>query len=141
MNADLVSEARKLLGVPYAHRGISKRGVDCIGFVALSLQNAGAMVPEFPAYGMWAQTGQITTTLHNYAIEVQPEQLEPGDIMLFKIGGVEQHLALFCEGGNMIHVLAMAGGNRGNVVEHAITVSWWERLVSCWRWKEDQWHQ
>lgn len=139
MRDAVVPCARALLGVPFAHRGTSMNGMDCVGFVWCALRDAGAYVPEIYPYGRWAEPAGLGMHLSSYADEVELDAVEPGDIYLMSIGDVEQHLGIYTGDGRMIHVLELSGGNRGAVTEHDITVPWHRRLVSAWRWKDNLW--
>ncbi|WP_062668005.1 C40 family peptidase, partial [Grimontia celer] len=60
-------------GTPYAWGGMSKRGVDCSGFVHLTLRDQfGAYVPRTTAQ-------QVLTGYH-----IDDDDLEAGDLVFFK---------------------------------------------------------
>lgn len=130
----VVSAAHNWIGVRYCHQGRTRQGIDCIGLVVHALREAGDTdAPDEENYPLWAKHGHIRNVLEQHADGVL--QPEPGDILLFRIGGTEQHIGIYSGSGRMVHVYAQAGGRRGMVCEHEITPDWQNRIVGCYRWR------
>jgi hypothetical protein len=72
--------ADKYLGVPYVYGGNDPaRGLDCSSYVSL----------------IWGIPRQSTDTMHNYAFEIDADDLMPGDAMNFPFQGRRSHMRLF----------------------------------------------
>jgi len=72
--------AAKYLGVPYVYGGNDPvRGLDCSSYVSL----------------IWGIPRQSTDTMHNYAFEIDRDDLMPGDAMNFPFQGRHSHMRLF----------------------------------------------
>lgn len=86
----IVAIAREWIGTPYRHGArIKKVAADCT-FFAKVYEEAG-LVPPVPidAYSSNAHlhraSGQYLLRIKNYAHEVEPERVRPGDIAMFHI--------------------------------------------------------
>jgi len=60
-------------------------------------------------------------------IRIKPRDARPGDLLLFKVAGAPQHLALVTEPDMILH----ADAGAGRVVEHAVPSAW--RAVAAFR--------
>lgn len=96
-------------GTPYAWGGMSKRGVDCSGFVQLTLeQQFATFIPRTTA--MQSQTG--------FAID--PAHLEAGDLVFFKTSSKGRHVGIYIEDGQFLH----ASSSRGVIISRLDNVYW-----------------
>lgn len=131
--SQFIAEARKLVGIKFVHQGRTKHGVDCLGLLALSTQNAG--------FDLAAYFGVKDVT--NYGLAPDPRMLEntaafckrikepvPGCIMLFRFPGwrVPTHFAVYTERKSIIH----ADVKIGRVVEHGYGAPWTRLAHSTW---------
>lgn len=126
----IVAAARRFLGVRFAHQGRSAAGLDCLGLLLLSAQQAGltfggvgALALETPDYGARPDTQLLQARLLEHLLPVRTAQ--PADILLLAIEGRPQHLALvsdYPQAGElgMIHAYALARA----VVEHRYDAQW-----------------
>lgn len=86
--ADLVTSARKYLGVPYVWGGESADGVDCSGLVQLALQDLGVEVPRTAREQMTQGTAVASL-----------DDALPGDLVVFDGGS---HIGIYLGDGRMI---------------------------------------
>ena len=92
--SDIVSYAKKFIGVPYVHGGSSPDGFDCSGFTKYVYTSFGASLPRTAA-------GQ-----YNCGSIVDKSQLKPGDLVFFKTSSDSSrisHVGIYVGGGNFIH--------------------------------------
>lgn len=100
-------------GTPYAWGGLSKRGVDCSGFVYLTLQHQFATsIPRTTA--QQSQTG--------YAID--SDDLEAGDLVFFKTSSKARHVGIYIDNGRFLH----ASSSRGVMISRLNNVYWKEHF-------------
>ena len=86
--ADLVAEARKYTGVPYAWGGSSAQGLDCSGLVKLSLSALGVDMPRVARQQMTQGTPVASLA-----------EAQPGDLLVFDGGS---HIGIYLGEGRMI---------------------------------------
>ena len=98
----LLQIAKTFLGVPYVHGGNSMRGTDCSGFVKMAFAKVGITTPR--ASSAYASAG----------IKVSPDNLRPGDVVIFDIrgNGAIGHVGIYLGGDQFIH----ASSTNGKVV-------------------------
>jgi hypothetical protein len=78
--SDVMAGAERYLGVPYVYGGNDPvRGLDCSSYVSL----------------IWRIPRQSTDTLHNYAFEIDKDDLRPGDVMNRPYVGRSSHCRVF----------------------------------------------
>ncbi len=108
----LVAEARKWIGTPYAYGGHSRKGTDCSGFtMELFLKVYDLKLPRSSAMQQ------------QYAHPLERGELEPGDLVFFATGKSRKrvsHVGLYVGNGRMIHASASRG-----VMESGIDQSYW----------------
>jgi cell wall-associated NlpC family hydrolase len=135
----IVAEARTWVGTPFGHQKMVK-GVrcDCFGVVRASMEAAtGLRYEGIYDYPHRPHAPTLIAGLNKYFVRVYPpagerlaDYTQLGDILLFKIDGNPQHLAIRTDKG-MIHGYAL-GPRR--VEEISFAPPWsTERLVGVWR--------
>lgn len=128
--------ARQWIGVPFAHQGRSRMGVDCVGLVAVCC----AALPEF-AHHLQHDLVGYEQNPHNGTLERALEDAfgppvagyQPGDVVAMAFPTVLRHVAIVAEhehGLSLIHAL-----NTGHqkVVEHRIDARWARRIRATYR--------
>lgn len=98
--ADLVVSAIGLLGTPYRYGGDQpSSGLDCSGLVRYVAR--GVLGVQLPRQAeAIAQTG----------IEVEPQQLQPGDLVFFNtLGRPFSHVGVYLGDGQFVHAPARSG--------------------------------
>lgn len=144
--AVVLTEAHKLLGVRWRHKGRTERGVDCIGSVYLTLARAllalrGLILPlPRDDYGRTPFNRQLRAGLIDwlgdpFLIDDSHAPL-PGDVVTLRWTGEEHHVAMVVPhpfyGIGLIHADNTAtGGPR--VVEHGVDALWRSALVEAFR--------
>ncbi|MES2983899.1 MAG: NlpC/P60 family protein [Pseudomonadota bacterium] len=132
------------MGVPFAHQGRSAQGLDCLGLLIVAAQEAGvtfdgkdALTLEVPLYGTRPDTRLLKQKLDGYLCPIATAQVREGDMVLLKVEGSPQHLALisdypFAGEYGMIHAYAPAR----KVVEHRYDTHWRRETYAAYRLKD-----
>lgn len=148
MRAEIVAEARTWLGTPFHHQGrVKKAGCDCIGMVLGALHNAGALsrarddagnpIPftafDRTDYSTDPNSDRLKHTLDEHLIEIPLEHIRKGDVLLFKVIHLPQHVGIVGDhpsgGLSLIHAYSPAG----KVVEEMLAKGWLSRTVAAYR--------
>ncbi len=87
----VVQAALAMQGTPYRYGGASPRGFDCSGLVYYAHRQAGFEVPR------------TTTLQYRNAIPVDPRNLQPGDLVFFRLSGKVSHVGLYIGNGEFVH--------------------------------------
>lgn len=129
--ADVVSEARRWLGVPYVHQGRTRFGVDCIGLV-LCVRNAlepwEALHRELRNYARRPKDSLLLDRVH--ANCVQLDAPEDGALILIRWpkNPEPSHAGIYADG-NIIHAYQRVR----RVVETGFRACWLRWAHSYWR--------
>lgn len=128
----VIAEARALLGVRFRHQGRhAVHGLDCLGLLLVVAERSGLTIAGQPAraldacdYGSRPDAMRLQATLEQ-ALCLRTGSAQPGDVLLLKIQGAPQHLALVSDypqpgALGMIHAYALAR----RVVEHRYDDAW-----------------
>lgn len=131
--AALVAEARKHLGIPYAHQGRSAGGLDCIGFPLLLMVKLG-LAPEIIGradYGKMPQ-GELLEAVETYMQRI--DVFKPGAMLLMQWPRTRypSHCGIGAAHPKMGPMIIHAYGGAGSVVEHVFTGLWPKMLHSIW---------
>ena len=139
--ADIVSCARQFIDVRFTHQGRSVEGLDCLGLLLVTAAKAGLQFGEHtvedidvPTYGMRPDTTLLKQKLDQFLIPITPEELAPADIVLLKMQGSPQHLAILTDYPvkghlGMVHAYAPAR----KVVEHRYDPLWQRETYATYR--------
>ena len=100
-------------GTPYRLGGYDQSGIDCSGFVALTMADLFAV--SLP---------RTTSQQAKLAPKVSANQLQPGDLVFFKIPGQGKtyHVGIYLEQGRFLHASTSQG-----VMISALTLDYWSR--------------
>lgn len=147
-HADIVKEARTWIKTPFHHQGRLKSvGCDCIGMVLGVLHNIGARSKHRDSEGQQLpftdfdqrdyardpNSERLKHTLEYHLDVVEIEELSPGDILLFRVVHLPQHVGIVGDhpmgGLSLIHAYSPAR----KVVEESLTVSWLARVIGAYR--------
>jgi len=85
------SIAQQQVGIPYLYGGADAQGFDCSGLVYYSYSNAGTSV------------ARTTTGLWRTLQPVPSNELQPGDVLFFRIDGKMSHVGLYLGKGRFVH--------------------------------------
>ena len=137
----IVALARGWIGTRFRHQGRLKQcaahrgGVDCLGLLIgvadearLTFAGQFASALDDTQYGHFPDAGRLRAALSHYLQSKTLDRLQPADVLLLRVDGRAQHLALASEypGGGlaMIHAYAPARA----VVEHRLDKDWLSRV-------------
>lgn len=124
--AEIVSAARKYLGVRWRHQGRSSLGVDCLGLLVLVGKDLGLESRDTTDYARLPDGARLMRELDEQLTRVAEHQA--GDILLMRFNSSPQHLAIKTDIG-IIHAYAQAR----KVVEHSLDSVWSSRIVCSYR--------
>lgn len=137
-NRDVVEAARAWRGTPF-HWQASRRGVgcDCKGLVAgvardLGLHEGASRFALMSDYGGRVDTDLLRHGMRELFDQVASPDALPGDLMILRIGGKPQHLAIRTTPRHMLHTYS---NGPGCVIETAMGSVWRGALDSVWRWR------
>lgn len=119
---DIVSQARKYLGVKYKHQGRTAYGLDCLGLIVRVAHDLKLSDADSSDYGRIPDGIKMMSLLEQHLDIVS--DIEPGNILLFRYESNPKHLAIVTDNG-IIHSYA----EDRKVVEHRLDDVWLERLV------------
>lgn len=132
---DFIAAARSLLGSGYAATGAREGAANCVGLWAVALRKVGGLerLAEKCARGAMYRRpvtpGDLLRQLRadRDLLDVPVRQAQPGDLLLVKVKGVPQHMALITEPDMVLHAdMALK-----KVVEHRLPPEW--RPVAAFR--------
>lgn len=130
-----VVEARLWLGTPYLHQASVKgAGCDCLGLLRGVWRATGGVEPPVPPYTPdWDEVAQDDVLLRAaqaYLDEVDPAELLPGDVILFRMrrAAVAKHLGICSGSDQFIHAYSGHG-----VVESSLSAPWQRRIAAVFR--------
>lgn len=138
---EIIAAARAYAGVRFAHQGRSAEGLDCLGLLIATADDAGLIFDgkpsslfDVPQYGTRPDVGILKAKLDTHLLSIGRREVRPADIVLLKIDGSPQHLALLTDypmAGElgMIHAYAPAR----KVVEHRYDGEWRKNTYAAYR--------
>jgi lipoprotein Spr/probable lipoprotein NlpC len=91
-------------GTPYRYGGTSASGFDCSGFIATAFDEA-----------LGRQLPRTTTQMLASGKAIQPDQLQAGDLVFFRIKGKDQHAGIYMGGDSFIHSSSSSGVTRSSL--------------------------
>lgn len=107
--AAVVTEAIAWLGTPYHHRARLKGvGVDCAQLV-LGVYAGVGLIEAFdtgdypPDWHLHRDGERYLTVVQSLAVEIDPADIQPGDVLLFKFGRAFSHGAIVTAWPQVVH--------------------------------------
>jgi probable lipoprotein NlpC len=104
--------ARQFLGIPYRHGGRDSTGLDCLGLVYLFYKKLGIEIPTDdgrPYTTDWYKTDPerfVRGLLQvGRGINLNTEQLQPFDLVYFRVGGAVTHAGVMVDHRSFLHVM------------------------------------
>ncbi len=98
IRARLMAQFEEWKGTDYRLGGMSRRGVDCSGFVHLTFRDR-----------LGLQLPRSTDALSETGNRISPQELAAGDLVLFKTGLFARHVGIYIGGRRFIHASASEG--------------------------------
>ncbi|HUV65468.1 MAG TPA: NlpC/P60 family protein [Sedimentisphaerales bacterium] len=135
LQRQLVRTVWEWKGVPFLHRGMTRRGCDCtgllIGCLKEMLPTAHYQLRTYPHdWNLHAGSGDyIREELIKIASPYEG-RIEPGDVLLFRFGRCIAHCAIVVAGKIFIHAHVRAGQVETGFLR---TPQWGTRLAGTWR--------
>jgi NlpC/P60 family putative phage cell wall peptidase len=131
--ADIVAEARSWLDTPFQHQGRVKFvGVDCVGLVLGVAKALGIHLVDSQGYPRTPDGKSLQAACESQLIRTPLEQMQPGDVALFRFQVDPQHVAIlgdYPHGGlSLIH----AYNTIGKVVEANLSGAERRRIVAVY---------
>lgn len=112
VNSVLKAQYSEWKGVRYRMGGLSKKGIDCSGFVHLTFkQRFGRKIPR------------STKTLAKYGKTISRGSLRAGDLVFFKTGARVRHVGIYYGGNRFLH----ASTSKGVMISRMDDVYWGKR--------------
>lgn len=126
----------KYVGIPYKDNGRDTSGIDCWGLVRLIYKEQYNIdIPSFVEDYNGADDRAATSELAAIAKEEwrAKDTAEEGDVVLFRVLGVESHVGVCIGGDNFIH----AKEGQASVVESLTSSRWKDRIVGYFKYTAD----
>jgi hypothetical protein len=130
----MAEAARSYIGLPFFHAGRDINGLDCVGLLVLAARDVGVDVFDETSYSPIINAQYLRSRIDRCCYEVPPAFVGLGDMLLFRVGRSEQHMAIV----TCMTPLMMTHSFQtvGRVVEHELDQHWKSRLAGCFRLKE-----
>lgn len=133
--AEIVREARSMVGTPFHHQGrLPGCGLDCVGLAVAIADRLGIEVRDQTDYPPETDGDALLAALEHACDPVPVGRARVGDLLQFRRGRGLWHVAIvsrLAEPLEVIHARAHDGG--GEVTEEPLTPEWTRRLVGVWR--------
>ena len=112
---EIVVEALSWERTPYHHRAKLKGvGVDCAMYPSAVYAAVGLtpdLMPEYsPQWMLHRDEEQFLGWVRDYAVEIEREQVGPGDFAIWKFGRCYSHGAIVIDLPEVIHAVIIGGG-------------------------------
>jgi hypothetical protein len=135
---EIIAKARELVGKPWAHQGRSESGVDCGGALAWVAKQLQVPMNDFEGYARLPTARSLTQACEANYVRIPLASVCPADVVMlrFPLAMHPSHLALVTDwkdGLGLLHSLGGSGGSPGRVIEHRLSDSWRQKIVSAWR--------
>ena len=122
----------KYIGIPYEVNGRDMQSVDCWGLVHLIYKNElGINLPSFAEEGIDATRTEELIAKYKEGWEPS-ENIKAGDVVIFRIFGIESHIGLAIDSQRFIH--ARLGCN--SAIERFDSSKWKTRIVGSYKYSE-----
>jgi NlpC/P60 family putative phage cell wall peptidase len=126
--SQVVSQAQTWLGTPWHHQARLKGvGVDCIGLLVGVCKELNISVQDYQEYARFPDGYHLAKELDRQLIKKFTQPM-PGDIMLFRISRMPQHIAI-CSPLGLIH----AHQGVMQVVETAMPKYWDTHILGVYQ--------
>jgi len=124
----------KYIGIPYLEKGRDTAGLDCWGLVRLIYKEVYNIdLPSFQDSYVLEDDERIAELFAQYKEGWQPvESPTCGDLVLFRILGVTQHVGVMINNTQFVHVRQ----NSNSAVESVCNAKWAKRVVGFYKYVE-----
>ncbi|MEX6723402.1 NlpC/P60 family protein [Parapedomonas caeni] len=131
----VVALARACLGTPFRAQGrLPGVGLDCVGLVVHVARARGLRVDDRADYALTGDHDRLAGALSGAGLApVAIADITAGDVLLFRLAGVQSHLGIASRTGDGAPALIHAHLGLRRVVEHRLDDDWRAALVAAWR--------
>ena len=133
----IIAAARAYLGVPFAHQGRCRAGMDCLGLLVCVARDCNLHFAGKPlcrrdegGYGHYPDTDYLQAQLE--AVLQPMDEVQAGCVLLLEQDGRAQHLAIAgaADDGSLTMIHAYAPTR--SVVEHRLDAHWRKCIKACY---------
>lgn len=115
IKSELYAQYQGWKTVGYRHGGMSKKGVDCSGFVHLTFRDRfGITLPR------------STSRMAREGLQIMHRDLISGDLVFFKIGTFTKHVGIYLERGTFLHASTSEGVTISRLDNHYWKKYFWQ---------------
>lgn len=127
---EIIDAARQLLGTPWQHQGrVPGIGIDCAGVIIHILKLNGI---DYDVQGYGRQPdGNMTKHADACLRRIRKEDVQPGDVLVFRVKRLPQHIAILTDKG-ILHANERGGGGLSKVVETGLSNAWRAHIVAAY---------
>jgi len=113
----LYAQHKQWKNTPYKLGGLSKKGIDCSGFVHITYKERfGIVLPR------------TTTRQAQVGTNITPQQLQAGDLVFFKTGFKVRHVGIYIENGKFLHASTSKGVMISNINNRYWKKVYWKAM-------------
>jgi hypothetical protein len=129
----MVEAARSYIGVPFFHAGRNRNGLDCVGLLVLATHDVGIDVFDEISYSPIINANYLKSRIDKCCHKIDEADASPGDMVLFRVGRSEQHMALVTEVNGHDTRIIHSFQTIGRVIEHELDAHWQNRIAGFYR--------
>lgn len=111
----LYAQYQEWRGTPYRYGGLSKRGIDCSGFVYTTFRN------RFDQ-----QLPRTTADQARVGYAVPRHAMAPGDLVFFRTSAKGRHVGIYIEDGQFLHASTSEGVVLSNLEDQYWSAHYWK---------------
>lgn len=132
---DVITEARKWLGVRWRHQGRTRLGIDCAGLVILVGKALGVVDYDTTNY---QRRTHGTSFLQHFRMNMEEKAIvdvRPGDVLLFRDNQFPCHSTIVGEIGGALTIIHAHALLKKVLEERLDQADWMERRVACFEYR------
>jgi cell wall-associated NlpC family hydrolase len=123
------------MGTTFKHQGrVKGAGIDCVGLIICAGHELGIYHDDYVNYPRFPDQAYLLKCMRETLDEKEIKNIEHGDVLLFKIGGLTQHTGIYCVEDGVEYVLH-AYEPAGAVVMHQLTDVWKRKIAHAFGYK------
>lgn len=125
---EIITEARTYLGVPWRHRGRSRTGVDCIGFICKLGDAFGIEYEDIDGYSR-NPDGRFVDHVMKFMTYRNPQTIVPGCVVVLRDQHQPCHIGLIVEKYDQLYLLHASLAKRAVIEEE--WDQYWKTKFRC----------
>jgi cell wall-associated NlpC family hydrolase len=106
----VVTEARRWVGVAWRHQGRSARGVDCLGLIVMVANAFGVPVRDRTDYARDPTSSALLVSLRSHLVFVRPDENHVGTVGIFRQAKSPCHVGILTARDGLLHVVHARAG-------------------------------